>query len=147
MALNFEDIEQLKQLKARYFRLMDQKHWDEWNAVFTDDVTAVYQGVPGANKSAGLTELHCNGRTDLVAKVSGFLSRGISIHHGHMPEIELTTATTARGIWAMVDYLLLPEFTFKGYGHYNEDYVKENGQWKMKRILLTRLHCELEWKE
>jgi hypothetical protein len=147
MALNFEDIEQIKQLKARYFRLMDQKHWNEWNSVFTDDVTAIYQGVPGANKGAGLTELRCNGRTELVAKVSGFLSPGISIHHGHMPEIELTSPTTARGIWAMLDYLLLPQFTFTGYGHYDEDYVKENGQWNIKRILLTRLHCELTWKE
>ena len=82
---------------------------------------------------------------DLVAKVSGFLSKGTSIHHGHMPEIELTSPTTAHGIWAMMDYLYLPNFTFKGYGHYDEDYVKENGQWKIKRILLTRLHCELEW--
>jgi len=147
MTQNLEEVEQVKQLKARYFRLMDQKHWDKWNAVFTDDVVAVYQGVPGANKSAGLTELRCTGRTDLVAKVSGFLSKGTSIHHGNMPEIELTSPTTARGIWAMVDYLLLPNFTLKGYGHYDEDYVKENGRWKIKRILLTRLHCELEWKE
>jgi SnoaL-like domain len=147
MTQNLEEIEQIKQLKARYFRLMDQKHWDEWNAVFTDDVVAVYHGVPGANKSEGLTENRCSGRADLVAKVSGFLSKGISIHHGHMPEIELTSQTTAHGIWAMVDYLLLPNFTLKGYGHYDEDYVKENGRWKIKRILLTRLHCELEWKE
>jgi hypothetical protein len=147
MALNLEDIELIKQLKARYFRLMDQKQWSEWNSVFTDDVTALYEGVPGVNAGTGLTELRCTGRAEVVGKVSGFLSRGVSIHHGHMPEIELTSATTARGIWPMMDYLYLPEFTFKGYGHYDEDYVKENGQWKIKRILLTRLHCELEWKK
>lgn len=139
------EIEQIKQVKARYFRLMDQRQWDEWSAVFTEDVVAVYQGAPGASKSEGLTELRCTGRTEMVAKVSGFLSKGTSIHHGHMPEIALTSPTTAHGIWAMVDYLLLPNFTFKGYGHYDEDYVKEKDQWKIKRILLTRLHCELEW--
>ena len=147
MTQNLEEIEQIKQLKARYFRFVDQKRWDEWNTLFTDDVVAVYQGVPGAKKSAGLIENRCTGRVDLVAMASGFLSKGTSVHHGHMPEIELTSPTTARGIWAMVDYLLFPNFTFKGYGHYDEDYVKENGQWKIKRILLTRLHCELEWKE
>ena len=147
MTQNLEEIEQIKQLKARYFRLMDQKQWDEWNSVFTDDVVAVYHGVPGANKSEGLIENRCSGRADLVAKVSGFLSKGISIHHGHMPEIELTSQTTAHGIWAMVDYLLLPNFTLKGYGHYDEDYVKTNGRWKIKRILLTRLHGDLEWKD
>ena len=54
-----EEIEQVKQVKARYFSLMDQKRWDEWNAVFTADVVAVYQGVPGKSKSEGLTELRC----------------------------------------------------------------------------------------
>ena len=32
------EIERIKQLKARYFQLMDQKRWDEWADVFTEDV-------------------------------------------------------------------------------------------------------------
>lgn len=147
MALStFEEVEQIKQVKARYFRLMDQKRWDEWRAVFTEDVTAVYHGVPGNRPSDDLTKLQCNGRAELVGTISGFLSKGISIHHGHMPEIEVTSPTTARGIWAMVDYLRMPQFTLKGYGHYEEDYVKENGKWKIKTILLTRLHCDVTWE-
>ena len=31
------DIEQIKQLKARYFRLMDTKDWAAWKDLFTDD--------------------------------------------------------------------------------------------------------------
>ena len=31
------DIEAIKQLKARYFRLMDTKRWEEWGDVFTKD--------------------------------------------------------------------------------------------------------------
>jgi hypothetical protein len=31
------DIEQIKQLKARYFRLMDTKDWVAWRDLFTDD--------------------------------------------------------------------------------------------------------------
>ena len=142
----FEEVEQIKQVKARYFRLMDQKRWDEWREVFTEDVTAVYHGVPGSHRSDGLTQVQCNGRAELVGKISGFLSKGISIHHGHMPEIEVTSPTTARGIWAMVDYLRMPQFTLKGYGHYEEAYVKENGKWKIKTILLTRLHCDVTWE-
>lgn len=34
-------VEQISQLKARYFRLMDQKQWEEWRDVFTEDVTAI----------------------------------------------------------------------------------------------------------
>jgi hypothetical protein len=141
-----EAIEQIKQLKARYFRLMDQKRWEEWRGVFTEDVTAVYHGAP-RRQSEGAAELRCDGCADLVAKVSGLLASGVSVHHGHMPEIEVTSPTTARGIWAMVDYLRLPTFTMKGYGHYEEDYVKEGGRWKIKRILLTRLHCDMEWAQ
>ena len=31
------DIEQIKQLKARYFRLLDAKDWDAFAELFTDD--------------------------------------------------------------------------------------------------------------
>jgi hypothetical protein len=141
-----EAIEQIKQLKARYFRLMDQKRWEEWHELFTADVTAVYHGAP-RRRSEGTAELRCEGRADLVARVSGLLASGISVHHGHMPEIEITSPTTATGIWAMVDYLRLPSLTMKGYGHYEETYVKEEGEWKIKTILLTRLHCDVTWTE
>src|SRR5262245_27325344 len=94
-----EAIEHIKQLKARYFRLMDQKRWDEWREVFTEDVTAVYQGAPRRD-GEGMTELRCQGRAELVAKVSGLLSQGVSVHHGHMPEITVTSPTSATGIWA-----------------------------------------------
>jgi hypothetical protein len=141
------DIEQIKQLKARYFRLMDQKRWDEWANIFAEDVTAVYFNAPSDRPKDGLPELRCNGRTELVGTVKEILSKGISMHHGHMPEIEITSPTTARGIWAMFDYLRLPNCIYKGYGHYEEDYVKEKDGWKIKTILLTRLHCDIQWEK
>jgi len=32
-----EEIEAIKQLEARYFRLMDTKQWEAWADVFTED--------------------------------------------------------------------------------------------------------------
>jgi SnoaL-like domain len=139
-----EAIEQIKQLKARYFRLVDHKRWEEWGELFTEDVSAVYYNAPRDRPNEGLPELQCTGRSNLVEAASKALSKGISMHHGHMPEIELTSPTTARGIWAMFDYLRFPTFIFKGYGHYEEEYVKEASGWKIKSVLLTRLHCEIQ---
>ena len=40
------DLEEIRELKARYFRLMDQKQWAKWEHCFAADVTAIYEGPP-----------------------------------------------------------------------------------------------------
>jgi SnoaL-like domain len=43
-----------------------------------------------------------------------------TVHQVHAPEIELTSTTTARGIWALNDVVrLVPASTLHGYGHYH----------------------------
>src|SRR5690606_6772305 len=112
----------------------------------TPDVTAVYDGPPRRNKSDDPASFPCQGPDGLVAAVSGLFEGALSIHQGYMPEIELTGPTTARGIWAMYDQARLPKCTFQGWGHYYEDYEKQNGQWRIKKIRLTRLHVEEIWQ-
>ena len=34
-------------------------------------------------------------------------------------------------------------FRLEGYGHYEEDYVKEEGRWCIRRLRLTRLRVDL----
>ncbi len=41
--------------------------------------------------------------------VEGSVGPVVTVHHGHMPEIEITSPTTASGIWAMQDFLKMPE--------------------------------------
>jgi SnoaL-like domain len=133
------DLEAIRQLKARYFRLMDTQQWEAWKDCFTADVSARYEGVPRANSTLPL-DVDLAGRTELFKGVSSLLTGGKSVHQGFMPEIQLTSATTASGIWAMFDYVMLPTCDFKGWGHYHEEYVKEGSAWKIKKIHLTRLH-------
>jgi len=58
----------------------------------------------------------------------------------HAPEIELTSATAARGIWALNDVVrLVPALSLHGYGHYHETYEKIDGRWRIKASKLTRL--------
>ena len=129
------EIEEIKRLKARYFRLMDEKRWDEWAEVFAEDFVGVYHGPH--------PELRYEGRDSIVSENRRILATAKTIHHGHMPEIEITSPTTATGIWAMFDYVELPEFTLEGYGHYHEEYVKRGGRWEIKSIRLTRLRCDV----
>ena len=129
------EIEEIKQLKARYFRLMDQRRWDEWGDVFTEDATLQYGPNPG-----DIFE----GREGIVEGLRHVLKDAITAHHGHMPEIEITGDVTANGIWAMFDYVEMPGITLKGYGHYEEKYVKDNGKWKIRNLRLTRLRVDIK---
>ena len=131
------DIEAIKQLKARYFRLMDLKQWDDWGLVFAKNCV---MEVPEA-------EMVNTGREEIVTNVSGALVGARTCHHGHMPEIEITGDGTARGIWAMFDYVEWPENDgvrngLQGYGHYREEYVREDGEWRISRIRLERLRVD-----
>ena len=126
-------IEEIKKLKARYFRFVDTKRWDELADVFTPDAVLTIGPNP---------EDVWKGRQKIIDRIRGELDDTMSIHHGHMPEIELTSDTTATGTWAMSDYLQGPRFTLHGYGHYQEEYVKQDGAWRISNSLLTRLHVE-----
>lgn len=128
------EIEHLKRLKARYFRTMDTKDWKGMRQVFSDDVV-MDTTASGGNVIAGADEF--------MAFLEPTLAGAITVHHGHMPEIEVTTPTTARGIWALQDTIIWPDGTrMVGYGHYHETYEKKDGEWRIKTSTLTRLHTD-----
>ena len=138
--MSAEDIEAIKQLKARYFRCMDTKDWDGMRQVFAPDVHIDTSGDGG-----GIQE----NVDDFMAMLRSNIEDVVTVHHGHMPEIELTSPTTATGIWAMEDHLWWPEGAplkhLHGYGHYHETYEKgADGTWRITSLLLTRLRVDLE---
>jgi hypothetical protein len=85
---SMDDVEEIKKLKARYFRCLDTKDWDGYRAVFTDDVE-VDLTAPGDEVRRGLEPFMDYVRNLTIVQ---------SVHHGHMPEIELTSPTTATGV-------------------------------------------------
>ena len=138
------DLEAIRRLKGRYFRLLDAQEWENWSDCFTADVVAIYEGAPRPSKDDP-NENRVEGR-ELLAELCAQLLDGVTtIHQGFMPEIELTGSTTARAIWAMYDNVRFPTCNFKGWGHYQDEYVKEDGQWKIKQTHLTRVHTEEDW--
>jgi uncharacterized protein (TIGR02246 family) len=129
-----DDIEAIKQLKARYFRTMDTKDWDGMRRVFADDVTM------DTTASGGGVVIGADAFMRFLREAIGDV---VTVHHGHMPEIELTSATTATGVWAMEDMLRWPDGReLHGYGHYHESYEKIAGEWRIKSSKLTRLRMD-----
>jgi uncharacterized protein (TIGR02246 family) len=129
-----DDVEAIRQLKARYFRTMDTKDWAGMRQVFTDDVV-----MDTTEAGGGLVE----GADAFMAFLEEALGEATTVHQGHMPEIELTSDTTATGVWALNDIVIWPGgMRLDGYGHYHETYQKSGGTWRIKGSRLTRLHVD-----
>jgi hypothetical protein len=130
-------IESIKQLKARYCRYLDTKDWDAWRTIFADDF------VSDTSEAGGKVIV---GADDFVAFTRKALRRPTqpTAHQVHTPEIELTSPTTARGVWALQDVVRFgPGASLVGYGHYHETYENIAGQWVIKSSKLTRLREDI----
>lgn len=134
-------IEAIKQLKARYYRCMDTKDWACLEAVFAPDAQARFLGSRGEDPQSVQPVV---GRAKVAAYIRQAVETLVTVHHGHMPEIEITSPTTGRGIWAMEDRLQSPDGKnlLTGYGHYHETYERIDGAWTIKTLLLTRLRVD-----
>ncbi len=134
-----DEIEAIRRLKARYFRLMDTKDWDGMREVFTDDVV-IDTAEAGGQVARGADEF--------MAFLREALGDAVTVHQGHMPEIDLTSETTATGIWALNDIIIWSSgMRLDGYGHYHETYEKSDGEWRIKSSKLTRLHTDFTMPE
>ncbi|UZW57233.1 nuclear transport factor 2 family protein [Sphingobium sp. JS3065] len=133
-------IEDIRTLKARYFRCVDTKAWREFRTLFTDDAILDF---PENDFNA------CPIDT-FIGLAEEFLAGVCSIHHGHTPEIVIEDTTRARAIWPMDDSLYFPADPprshnmahVRGYGHYHETYVRDDGVWRIRTLRLSRLRLE-----
>lgn len=137
-------IEEIKQVKARYFYGFDHKDWDLWR----DQVWAP----DGELHVPELRPEPFRGFDAVLAFCRESAADQVSVHHGHMPIIDFVSDTEAKVIWAMEDLLFrTPQHplhdgsTFlHGWGHYRETYVKLDRGWRIKTCQLTRLRVEMQ---
>lgn len=139
-------IESIKQTKARYFRFLDTKNWIGFASVFAADAQMDMREETRDENNV------INGNQSIADYASKSVADIITVHHGHMPEIEFVSGTSANVIWAMEDKLWKPEgsssqlpFNFMhGYGHYRETYRRIGEQWLIQSLKLTRLRVDFD---
>lgn len=134
-----DELEAIRQLKARYCRFLDTKDVESWRGVFTTDVAVTLDMAVSTGAADPMTAPPIEGVDNFVPMVMGGLENVATMHHCHTPEIALTSPTTATGIWAMEDLLIFGDGReLHGAGHYHETYEKQDGAWRIKTLHLTR---------
>lgn len=121
-----EDLEAIKQLKARYCEICDDDHNpDRIVTLFTKDGIWEGEGIGKAEGHAAIRDLF-----------TGFQkAMSFTMHMVMNPIIEID-GDRATGSW----YIILPSTFRKGNqarwqaGRYEEDYVKVDGAWKIKHL-------------
>jgi uncharacterized protein (TIGR02246 family) len=132
------DREQLKELRARYFRFLDLRDQEGFASVFTEDAVLEVPEV----------DLVFRGREEISSGVLASLKDAVSAHHGHTPELTFTGTDTATGIWAMQDIVEWPRAAsgervgITGVGHYRDEYVREDGEWRIAKVRLVRIRVQ-----
>jgi SnoaL-like domain len=133
--------EEIKNLKARYFRCMDTKQWEELRGVFTPDMKVISPD----------GKVWLEGGDAFAASLKNSLERSVSAHQGFSPEIQIIDDQNAKGIWPMQDVIKWedrhPREGWKsivGRGHYHDTYRKTDGQWRIATLTLTRLSLDID---
>ena len=139
------EIEAIKQLKARYMRSVDTKDWETLATTLAPDARSFYSG--GKYSFEGCDAIlaflrESLGSTDIA-----------TLHHAHTPEIEISSETTARGIWYLEDFVInearatesMPGGTvLHGTGIYSDEYTKLRGEWKISLTGYERIFEDIQ---
>jgi hypothetical protein len=137
------DIDEIQQVKYRYLRALDTKHWDDFADTLTEDVVGDY------GESLG-EEHHFTDRASLVEfMVTSMPAEVITEHRVTHPEI-VVDGDEATGIWYLQDKVIVPAFDFMliGAGFYQDRYRRTPDGWKISATGYDRTYdASLSTKE
>ena len=95
-------IEAIKQLKARYFRLMDNKDWAGLRDVFCDDAlfdaraSLSIDGKGDEGRAAESNDWVYEGGDTIIAFIQAAIGTQRTVHHGHCHEVETSSSNQSR---------------------------------------------------
>ena len=142
-------IEEIKQVKAKYFRGVDTGDGELVRGILAEDCELDYMGCctdPATGRDfLPVMNVVMRGRASWFDE--GLSAAGIvSAHHGHNCEVKVTSDTKASAIWSMTDHLFMPAGSpfavMTGYGFYHETYEKADGTWRIKTLRIQRTRVE-----
>jgi hypothetical protein len=136
-------IEHIKRLKASYFRTLDGKSWDEFAQLFTPDCEFITYTDPD-----GIEPKRRCGREAIVDSVRRKVGAAVTVHRGHLLEIDIESPESATAVWEMTDFAQIPEGAshrfLSGSGRYYERYRLIDGKWMISRLELKRTSLAIE---
>ena len=139
-------IEEIQQLKARYFRMMDLRDWQGMGETFTRDALFDYTvglQVPAPDGTPPAPDGPVwRGRETIMDMAKQVYAETTSVHHGHCHEVSIDSPTEAHGVIAMESWSRGPDRTTKigrTRGHYVETYRHEDGAWRIAETKVVPL--------
>lgn len=139
-------LEEIRSLKARYFRAIDTKDWLTFKSCFTPDAV---MDVSGEGERLIPSEDGVYRGADAIAAWGERAAREVQTrHHVLMPEIDFDSHVSARGIWAIEDRFWWregsssPHRTLHGWGYEYETYRKLEAGWRIATSRFKRLRTE-----
>ena len=130
------ELEAIRRLKYAYFRTLDLKQFDQLGLLLTEDATAAYEDA----------EASLAGREAIVSWLRAALGGPeiVTEHHGHHPEIDFTSETTATGSWYLQDRVIVPsaDLEIAGAAFYTDRYAKTDGAWRIAHTGYERVFEE-----
>lgn len=131
-------VEEIRTLKAKYCYCLDLKDWDGYAELFTLDASLITDTAVSSQGEDPKPMSEVRGRQAIRKMVSELLVGAATVHQCHTPIIEVTSSTTATGIWAMEDVVRMRGYHIHARGHYREHYAVEDGRWRIASLHLTR---------
>jgi hypothetical protein len=126
-----EDLEEIKKLHQKYINLMDNLRYKEVLGLFTDDASVEVRNSGVLKGREGLTDIYINKLGRRTARSEG--------HFVIEPDITVN-GDTASGTWLVYMLFSKPAVEWVQ-GRNDAEYVKIDGQWKIKSMKFTRTNA------
>ena len=135
------DIDEIRNLKSRYFRALDTKDWPELEKTLSPTISTSY--------SNGKLVFH--GPKEVTAYFDESMPKTeITLHQGHNPVITFdeNDPNVAYGKWYLQDLLIFAKgnpyegLQIEGSAIYSDKYVRVDGQWLIQETGYLRVYEE-----